>query len=68
MTTRKARADRAEGAFKPAERIARADHHDAAEAVREKTARLRAQRLAKEAAGPEPMPAPAAPKAKRWKT
>ena len=30
MTTRKARADRAEGAFKPAERIARADHHDAA--------------------------------------
>ena len=47
MTTRKAHADRAEGAFKPAERIALADHHTAAEAVRDKTARLRAQRLAK---------------------
>jgi hypothetical protein len=50
MTTRKAHADRAEGAFKPAERIALADHHAAAEAVRDKTVRLRAQRLAKEAA------------------
>jgi hypothetical protein len=50
--TRKSLADQAEAAFKKTQdgAQARADHHAAWHAVRDKTARLRALRLAKEAA------------------
>jgi hypothetical protein len=51
MPDKKSRTDRAEGSFKRREsdRGGLTEHHAAAQAVREKTARLRAVRLAKEA-------------------
>jgi hypothetical protein len=58
--------DRAEGAFKREQDKGGLTKYEAdAKATREKTARLRAMRLAKEAAGPESTPAPPEPKPKR---
>jgi hypothetical protein len=61
MSNKQDRTDRAQSMFKRADQAkgAVADHHAAGQAVRDKTARLRALRLAKEAADkPEPVPPP----------
>lgn len=63
MSNRKNQTDRADAMFKRMEggKGALAGHHAAAQTVRDKTARLRALRLAKEAADklePEPGPPP----------
>jgi hypothetical protein len=67
MPDKKSRTDRAEAMFKRAEegKGAMADHYAADQSVRDKTARLKALRLAKEAADklePEPVPPPPASK------
>jgi hypothetical protein len=63
MSNKKNQTDRADAMFKRmgGGKGVLTDHHTAAQAVRDKTARLRALRLAKEAADklePEPVPPP----------